>query len=441
MGRQATDADFNASSQYITMQIEIYFDGPTAQPFLISINDYLIDVEWLEGLSETTNPFGAVSSNELSFTLSNEDGLFTPTNNTSPFYGKIKRGIKVIPYLRPNVMGEDIDWLKLGEFYVTSWDAVVTGITANIVANDAWHLIFNSPAPDYPIEHDVSFYDALTNIYIAMGFEVQVDTSLEELLLYSFIEGEPLDFTQEILTGAMSYCTSNKDGVPVVSAFLKNRPLRGTLLDSNQIVNATASQPINRVFDGVELTYTVPQGMAQEQLVDLRDLHAPAGTFQVENLGISRGPLWKVISVLVQSREVRLENYTATPWYITLNLRNSGDPATVGLVIHGQTVGFTEFLLPDEGIKPLKVKNRYIQNEEYAQKYKSVLEALVQDSIPMLALEIVSNPLLAIGDRVLVQSDRYKLNYNGLIMQMKYKYRGGLSCEMTLLNANLLQGV
>jgi hypothetical protein len=438
--RVHTDADFNADSRELSVKLEIYFNETT--PLVVSKDDFLIDANWLEeGSAESSNPFGAVSSNELSFRLYNENGMFSPTNPSGPYFGHIKANVRVVLFIRVEDYIEEVEWLQLGEYFVTSWDAAITGTYADVVANDKWQQIFSSPTPNYPVRRDSTFYNAFTEVYGLMGFDVLVNSSLTNSLLFSFIEGSPLSFTQELVTGALAFCTCNKAGVPIIEPFIAERSVRATLTDANQIKIVSATQSINKTYDGVELAYFIPQGIEQEKLVDLQSIAAPAGIFQLKNIAFSNGPLWQLTSIGIQSNAVSLVDYSATPWLITLSLNNTGDAGLAAVNAYGQVVGFTKVVLTDDVVKLLKVKNRYIQTAAYAARYKEILDAFVTSTTPTLNVSIRGNPLLDIGDRVNIQSLKHQLNYSGVIQRMDYQYTGGLSCEMTLLNADLLQGV
>ena len=440
--RAAIDADFNADSRALSVKLEIYFYGPSVTPLTVMKDDYLIDASWLEeGSADSSSPFGAVSSNEFSFRLFNENGIFSPTNTSSPYFSLIKAGVLVIPYIRPEDTDEEVRWEKLGEYYVTDWVAAVTGTFSDVIANDKWQQIFNSPAPNYPVGRDIPFYVAMQNVYALMGYEVEVSSLLNKPLGYSFIEGTPLNFTQEMVTGAIAFCTSNKTGTPIIAPYTGVRPVRAIITDETQLKVASVTQSINTSYDGVELTYAIPQAMEQEKLVDIQKFSAPVGAFQAQNIAFNNGPVWQITSIGLQSASVKFINYTATPWLITLSLNNEGEAGEVAVSVYGKVVGFTNVVLTDNTIKPLKISNRYVQNAEYAQQYKNVMSAFVTDTTPVLALSVRGNPLLNIGDRVQVQSLKYNLNYNGLIQRMQYTYNGALSCEMTLLNESLLQGV
>ena len=112
MPRVATAADINNDSRYLDVRLDIYF---TSTPLSVSKSDYLIDADWLEeGSAESSNPFGAISSNELSFRLFNDNGMFSPTNVSSPYFGKIKAGVPVELFIKPIYDDEEVEWVQLG---------------------------------------------------------------------------------------------------------------------------------------------------------------------------------------------------------------------------------------------------------------------------------------------------------------------------------------
>lgn len=441
--RAATDADFNTPGRYLSVKIDLYLDGPSSPPLAAEKDTYLIDADWLEESgAEAENPFGAASSNELSFRLYNNNGMFNPTNISGPYYGKIKAGVKVVLYIKPVYDTEEVDWVKLGEYYVTGWTAAITSTYADVVANDIWHSIFSSKTPNYAVERDIVAYEALANIYTAMGFSVIIDTAINRSLKFSFIEGTPLSFTQDLMAGFIAFCSSNKSGQPIIESFIKERTTRLTLTDSNQIKDVTASQSISKTYEGVELTYNIPQGLDQEQLVDLQGITAPSGVFSIQNIAFSNGPLWRLTSIgLVSLEDVKLLDCTSTPWIVSVTLSNAGEATIFNLSMYGQVVGFTSLILTDNTTKLLKVQSKYLQEENQAIQYKNIIAGFVTNPVPTLTLSIRGNPLLNIGDKVAVQSTKYNLEYNGLIQRLHYHYTGSLSCDMVLLNADLLQGV
>ena len=434
--RPLIDADFNAASREIFMRLDIYLDEI---PLEVTKENYLIDASWLEeGSADSSNPFGAVSSNEFSFRLYNENGLFSPTNTSSIYFGKIRNGLKIVPFIRTI----DTDWQQLGEYFVTDWSAAITGTYADVTANDKWYQIFNSIAPNYPVLLNIPFKSLLSEVYTMMGYEVEISDELIEILPVAFIEGTPLDFTQEILSGALAFCTCNKVGLPVIYPFSSSRNIRATITDSDQIKTVSAPQSTTKTYDGVELTYALPSYTESSKLVELTDLEVPAGYSNVLNVLSTSTPVLKHTLVSIQStlEKISLVKYTASSQLLSFELFNPSEVTiTASLSMYGIPVIFTEVVLTDNGTSLLKINSRYIQTATYASKYKELLENVVDSTVPFLNLSIRGNPLLDIGDRIQVSSAKYNLFFDGIIQRMAYTYDGGLTCEMILMNSAVLE--
>lgn len=443
--RAATDADFNAPSRYLALKLEIYFNGLEEAPLTITKDDFLIDAGWLEeGAAESSNPFGSISSNELTFRLYNNGGMFSPTNAAGPYFGLIKSGICVIPFIQPIITGVDIGWVQLGKYYVTGWTAAITNIYADVTANDKWQEIFNSATPNYKVGRDLSFKTTLDNIFSLMGHTVIVDEALTQNLVYSFIEGTPQQFLQDLAKGALAYFSCNKEGTPIVNSFIANRTVRATLTDNNQVMAIASKQSIMKAYDGVELTYSIPQGITQDKLVELRDIRVNPGISLITNIAFNVGPIWQITSIAIKSISgtVTLLGYSATPWLISLSLNNDNESLMpADFTIYGTVVSFTDIILSDSALKLLKLSSKYIQDESYALFYKDILTSFVNNAVPLLTVTVRGNPLLNIGDRVIIQSTKYNLTFDGIIQRMKYDYVGSLDCEMTLLNSTIIQEV
>ena len=436
--RPLVDADFNAASREISMRLDIYLDEI---PLEVTKQNYLIDSSWLEeGSADSSNPFGAVSSNELSFRLYNDNGIFSPTNPSSPYFGKIRNGIKVIPYIKV----EGTEWEQLGEYFVTDWEAAITGTYADVITNDQWYQIFSSAAPNYPVTLSLPFNEMLYDVYDLMGHSIQVSEELTEILPVAFIEGTPLDFTQEILTGALAFCTCDKVGRLVILPFISNRPVRAVLTDADQIKVVNAKQSTTKTYEGVELTYVIPSYTEVSKVVELTDIEVAPGTTKILNIASSSTPVLKHTLVDIQStlEKVSLVTYTASSQLVSFEILNPSQVSVAAsLSVYGIPVIFTDVVVSDNSTTLLKVKSSYIQTVEYAMKYRELLENVVNSPVPFLTLSIRGNPLLNIGDRVQVNSTNYNLFFDGVIQRMSYNYDGGLSCEMTLMNSSILEEV
>jgi hypothetical protein len=442
--RDATDEDFNAHSRCILLKLDIFFDGLQNDPLTVTREDYLIDADILdEAGAEDNNPLGAISANELSFSLYNEDGIFSPTNANGPYYGKIKVNVPIIPYMKPDMDdGTEVNWIKMGVYYVSGWNATVTGAAASITAGDKIQQVLMEPSPVIPVGLNKTQADFFQEVFDALGYAVTVSHELDSMLLYTFTEGEQKEYLQEMLQGAIAYCTCDKNGDIVVEPLDSTRPLRATITDADQIISVDAEQSIVKTYGGVELTYVLPQLTEAIQLLEIKEATVPAGIFTHNKVALSKGPAKVITNVyaITENKEVAIIDYVNSPWDITLITKNeSTTQATSDLAVYGIAVDFVETILTDNVSNVLKVKNRYIQSTEYASKYKEILEAFVNSDMPTLTLQVRGNPLLNVGDKICVQSEKYNLDFTGVLQRINYKYVGSLSCEITLLNSDILE--
>ena len=441
--RTATDADFNSRSRQIEVKLDIYFDGMMTTPFTVSKSDYLIDVEWLEEISaDSSNPLGVISSNELSFRLFNKDGIFSPTNTLSPHYGKIKAGIIIALYVRTVDTTDEVEWTQLGMYLTTGWDAQITGTYADITANDIWYYLFNNVMVDYPVTKDITYYALLTEVFDLLGSPVPVDVELNTVLPYAFISKSTKTFLKDALSASLAYATCTKEGLPVVEAFLKERTLRATLTDADQIKSMSVKQSINRAHDGVELSYVIPNLSELTNLVTVTNLTVPVGTTTVSGIEYQNSPVWDVLTVIVRdaSGKVSLSNYQSTQDTISITVNNKGNTSIpINVYVYGQYIELASVILSDNGAAPLKISNKYIQSVEHANVVKSVMQKYNDQDIPTLTVPIRGNPLLSIGEKVNLSSAKYNVNFTGIIQRLSYKYNGSLDCVMSVINAAIFE--
>ena len=126
---------------------------------------------------------------------------------------------------------------------------------------------------------------------------------------------------------------------------------------------------------------------------------------------------------------------------ISLLLECTIEAIAADLKVYGKTIGLTEFTLSDDAAKQLSISNKYIQSTEYAEYYKSILNAFVNNDTPLLSLSIRGNPLLNIGDKVVVSSTKYNLNYTGIIQRMNLQVRRRFDVRYDVAERRNIRGV
>lgn len=279
---------FDGSSRHIDMKLLVYFEDV---PVTFYTSDYLIDVSLIEeAAGEAQNPLGAVTANTMDFALSNESQIFTPTNTESPFYGFIRMGIKVEPFICSTLSHLDINaetdvditWISMGSFQVVDWVAKSGSLVANVATVDPMINIINRPLPRLPVLRDITHGELLGEIFRALGVaEFQIDTRvIQDTIDFATFEHNATvsGAMQTIADSAICTVLYNRAGIPVMRPFLDGVPVL-ELNDSNHIIDVDTQQSILKNYDGVDLTYYRTSLTDTKELLNISQLHISDGLY------------------------------------------------------------------------------------------------------------------------------------------------------------------
>jgi hypothetical protein len=395
-----------------------------------------------ESSAESTNPLGAVSANELEITLLNPNGIFSPSNASGAYYGKIKTGVKIIPYFRLLDDTATLNWSQLGVFYVTEWKAVVTSITASIYATDIMKDVIAGDSTDVQVVANYTFKQFIEYYFSVLGYTMTADSTLTDIIPFAYAESDIKSTLSDLACAAKAMCYSDRIGNIVVNPFVTTRTLRATLTDSDQIVSVSLKQSTLKTYDGVAFTYKYPQLTMNYNILEVDALTIPAGSSTLTPISFDNGPVAALAHVALQTLDETLQitSYSYTPWLLTLSTSNTtGSDVDTNLSAYGTLVEFTDTVLSDETDNMLTYSNKYIQTESQAESYKAFLDAFVASDIPTLDVQIRGNLLLELGDKISIQSTKYNLAFTGVIQRAKHTFAGSLSTTLTLINAEIME--
>lgn len=430
---------YDRPTRRILGKLDIFFDGYENEPITIDMSNYLIDYQIVEEASaEDKNPLGAISANELTFTLTNFNGIFSPSNVDGPYYGKIKTGVMVKPYIKPD--DETIDWTPLGVYFVSDWSSEMSSAVAFVTCCDVIQELLLSPIPDLDVKLNVTFTNYIEYVLSMYGFaNAEVDETLNVLLPYGFIAYDKTpDILQAIVEASMSILVTTRLGSLAVKKLHRRTPI-ATFTDSNQLISVDVEQSIIKTYNGVKLTYVIPQLSEDREVLVVDSLGIPTGT-TAHNLIKYSKPVFNISAVAISGNVPSvIEKYTSTNFGITLVTRLDAEESTSSkLSVTGKNIDLVEQELNDGLTNMLEIYNPYIQASNYADNYKASLTNFVNADIPVLELTVRGNPDITIGDTVEVHSDRYKIDFVGIVKRTVLKYSGNLTCNMTLLNAEVI---
>ena len=430
---------YDKQTRHILGKLEVFFDGYENEPITIDMSNYLIDYQVVEEASaEDKNPFGAISANELTFTLTNFNSIFSPSNVNGPYYGKIKTGIMVKPYIKP--ADETVDWTPLGVYFVSDWNSKMGSATAFVTCYDVIQELLLSPMPDLDVKLNVTFANYIKYVLGMYGFtNAEVDETLNVLLPYGFIAYDKTpDILQAIVEASMSILVATRLGPLAVKKLRRSTPV-ATFTDSNQLISVNVEQSIIKTYNGVKLTYVIPQLSEDREVLVVDNLGIPTGT-TTHNLIRYSKPVFNISAVALSGNVPSvIEKYTSTNFGITLVTRLDAEESTSSkLSVTGKNIDLVDQELNDGLTNMLEVYNPYIQVSNYADSYKATLTNFVNADIPVLELTVRGNPDIIIGDTVEVHSTKYKIDFVGIVKRTVLKYSGNLTCNMTLLNAEVI---
>lgn len=442
MGIVSTDEDYSKESRWLEQKVIIYF--PDMTPLEVTKDTSLITTSMLEEShsSSGSSPFGGVTSNELTVELLNENSIFSPTNVNSPYYSKMRRGVKIEVFIRP-VADDEYNWDPMGVFYVTDWNATVTGLIATITANDKLYSIFSGEILNFAIQRNMSQLVFYQNIFDMLGLAASIDNTLTEVLRYAYIQGKNKELLTTLGIGSLADCFCKHDGTIKVHHLIAERPLRATITDADQLIEAKIEQSLTSGYSGAEVIYNIPQESDFDTILNVSELNIPTGKITTKDVTLSKTPLVRLgYAKLTGASNTRVTALSAIPTKVNYILENLGkDVNNASLDIFGTTLVTNQITLGDVGDNLLSVNNIYIQTPEYAQKVYSHLKAYVNNLLPILELTVRGNPLFELCDKIRVISDKYNLDYTGLVIKQTYEYDGGLSSTITLLNIDVLREV
>lgn len=444
--------DFDERSRDVTMKLKIYFDGINNTPLEVTTSDYLIDIDWLEETgAEAKSPVGVVSSNEMSFSMYNTNGMFSPSKTDGPYYGKININIPIRVFISVNKPGRLFH--EVGTYYVDTWETGVGKSIVNVSCTDRLRTILDLPMPSLKIVQNETYASFFRRIFKSLGIpsnEIIIDATLTKKMLFSYsLDKRVVDTLQEVSKAAMCYIYVDNLNRIRVSDMSHKKSVVATLSDSNQIKDVRIPQSILKAYSSVELTYSLPKVSDSTALLELNNVSIPSGQATLPLYKVKQGPVFEYLYALIDNAiGSNIIDIHGTTWELVANTRNTlSTPETAKIVFYGRIVEDDKAIIKllnsatesSIGNKVLKVDSSFIQDVAYANEYAKVLLNFISHDVPTIEIDARGNPLLKLCDCVVVNDATHNVKYSAKIIRAKYKYDGALSCVYTVLNTALLE--
>ena len=148
------------------------------------------------------------------------------------------------------------------------------------------------------------------------------------------------------------------------------------------------------------------------------------------------------VSLACASQLVALQRVEYTTDVVQITVTNEDTQLAIcSIEAMGRIVEVIKSTYTESGLNPLDLDNEYVQDNMAADKLDEVLSRYVASNLPSLTLSIRGNPTYHLGDKLTVKSNKYKLNFTGILQRAEYVYDGALRCDITLINSLVLEVV
>lgn len=441
---------FNSDVRCIDVQLKIYFDN---EPLIVNKDNYLISFDLLEELSsDSSTPFGSISSNELYFSLFNSNDIFTPTNENGPYYGKIETNAKVEISVREEM--NETDWVKMGTFYVYDWECDQGSSCVSVTCNDKMQQLLNLPMPVYMVSQDISVKSFLTDLFTIIGLkksEYNIDDNLsKQMLKYAYPLYGNLGVTlSDIAATQLCYIYVDRNEVLQVKSIKTITDPVTTFSDDNQITECKVKQSLLQEYSQVKVTYCTKSITDNVEMINLKEQTVQGGLNEFNNLIIEKGPMFLPAHCVIEATEdAYVSDIEYTPWDISLIVNNTINKSqNIELFIYGSLINTdvksyvvtsVDHLVTRMGELPLEITGEYMDNEVHATMVKDLMLGYISNPTPMIELHTRGNPGVQIGDVIEIDNTTNKVHKDVVVIRQDFKFEDGLECTMLCLDKSIV---
>jgi hypothetical protein len=405
------------------------------------------DIEYFslleELVAEGSTPIGNISSNELMLSLKNTNRRFSPLNQESPYYNQIVPNKKINIFIGLNI-NDHVEYVYLGKFFSTDWEAPTESLMALVTCNDKLYTVGNSPIPQLPVMEKINYSTLLRIIFKAIGLndnEFSIDYIPFSLDVAILPEGQNVyikDILQKITESGL--CNIFIDREDKIKVLRSNNVEEYSHLwtDNNMIISLDYPTKYSDLFSEVNVNYYTPIVGDSQVILNLPSAVINSGTNILNNL-IFNTSVGAVENIrLIGSINSYIEYMTIGGSSITLIIENTGGDEIVDIEIIGRPVNFVQSsvsIIDSDtrnkiGDVRLEINNDFIQTKDRAQNYANSIMKLVTDLAGYILIESRGNPHLKLSNTLRINSiiDNV-LNLDIIPLRNYIIFDSGLSCS------------
>lgn len=407
--------------------------------------DDIISIDLVEEreVNQASLPVGNISANQISIKLNNQDRRFDADNAASPLYELLKPQRHVQAWLGIDALDlsgvDGIQWVPLGEFWTTEWQAPEDTVEASLVARDRLELMRTTTYQTSQVIQNTNLYNlavAILQDYGLSASQYNVDTALQSVAVpYAWFNATShRDALRTVAEAGLANVYCDRDGVLQVIV-ASNGASAETITPDDYFKrdNPMQQQYVANIIS--VNTQPLKPGTSQEIYRNNDPISVPAGGSATITAFYNNTPcLSPAASLVSPPAGVSISGATYYGWGANITIQNTGGTAaSVTVSITGQPLTVQNKQqasaqdsnsITDNG--PLQYNfpdNPLVQTLAVAQQIANSLLASFKDSRRDLSLDWRGNPALLLGDVVTVKGTDFA------IYRQEIQWDGGLSAQ------------
>lgn len=438
----------NSHVRQIKPKIHMYIDGNDKLPLVLD-DDIIVDMDILEELtSETDKLIGNVCSNELTFTLYNQDDNFTITNENGLYGGKMKSGMKIEVFICVKLPDGTFYDITMGIFYLDDFKTSSNTQTVSISAYDRLYSILDKPIPSVPLLINKPISSIYEELFESLGYvrniDYKVDTTLSDIVEFGFLpDGTIGEALNSISESCGAIITVDRYDCIIVKNQLNLHKSDIELSDDNQIMEIENIPSISNSYSSVNIkSVRCILKESSEELLKMESVILPPGITELKNLKLQNGPIIYATAIEIKGgHDVSIVDYELNSYDVNLTLHNKSGESSVSIVIWGMCLDSIEqyFIKSTDNSsngKTMNVDCMLPRQQSSLHEYANFLLKLGSGLSSSIRLLIRGNPTITLLDIVnIVAPNKY---FNGILMptQCKYSFTDSLECELVGVDAS-----
>jgi hypothetical protein len=402
----------------------------------------IVEINLLEEreIGTGTIPVGAISANEISIKLRNDDRKFDADNEDSPLYQLLKPNRRIRAWLGVDHGTEEM--VPLGTYWATEWQAPEDSVVATVTGRDRLELLRKSTYQSSQVLQNKTLAElaemVLQDAGVSFG-EYDIDIALGGITVpYAWFEpASHRESLRRIAEAGMATAYADRENIIRIEPFAGGGAIPELEIGADQYFRADNPARYGEVANEVivETQPLRPADTASEVYRSNEAVNVPAGQSVTMTVYYNERPVIDAAASLEGATNTVIQGATYYGWGAEIVLDNPGLAAeNVIVVIDGKplkvinqerAVARDEDSVLDLGVLRYELANPLVQTRQVAQQLANLILTTVSNPRRDIELEWRGNPALELGDRIASKGGEF------VVIRDELDWAGALRARMT----------